>query len=91
MAAIVGGSGDAEAKAFIAGTRRYSRDQEREADLIALDYLARQGYDPRAILRTMEILEDACGGESAQSLATHPTLDLRRQYLQAEIQRRYAR
>ena len=89
MSAIVGGSGAADQiNPFVAGLRRYSREQEKEADLYGLNYLARAGYDPQAMVRTMEILEDPPAA-SAGMLATHPTSENRRQYLQDEIDRRY--
>jgi len=93
MAAIVGGaSGTGEINPFIAGQRKYSRDQEKEADLNGLNYLARQGYDPRAMLRAMDLLRDASGSESGpEFLSTHPSPDNRQEYLEAEIQRRYGR
>jgi predicted Zn-dependent protease len=90
MAAIVAGSSNGGTNPFAAGLRKYSRDQEKEADLVGLSYLARQGYDPHAALRTMEIVGGACGGEWPDSLSTHPTSDSRRQYLEEEIQRKYA-
>jgi len=89
MAAIVAGSSNGGTNPFAAGLRKYSRDQEKEADLIGLNYLVRQGYDPHAALRTMEILGGVCGGESPQNFSTHPTSDSRWQYLEEEIQRKY--
>ena len=89
MAAMVAGSSKGEINPFIAGSRKYSRDQERVADLSGLNYLARQWYDPHAMLRTMEILKDACGIELPETLSTHPTSDNRRQYLEREIELRY--
>jgi predicted Zn-dependent protease len=89
VAAMVAGSSKGGINPFIAGLRKYSRDQEREADLSGLNCVARQGYDPHAMLRTMEILKDACGIESPETLSTHPTSDNRRQYLEQEIELRY--
>ena len=90
MAAIVSGFGADEVNPFVAGQRQYSREQEKEADLYGLNYLVAQGYDPRAALRTMEIFRDDCGPERPEAISTHPSSDSRRQYLQQEIQRRYA-
>jgi predicted Zn-dependent protease len=91
MAAMVAGSSAKdELKPFIAGLRKYSRDQEREADLTGLNFLARQGYDPHAMVRTMELLKDASAAQpQPEFLATHPSPDNRQEYLQAEIERRY--
>jgi predicted Zn-dependent protease len=90
MAAIVAGSsGRDSASAFTAAPRKYSRDQEREADLIGLKLMALAGYEPRAMLRTMEILDHGGGGGSGGRLSTHPSSDDRRQYLEEAIQSRY--
>jgi predicted Zn-dependent protease len=55
---------------------KFSRDDEREADLIGLDLAARAGYDPRAgisLWRKMEQLKRNAGGEAPlQFLSTHP-------------------
>lgn len=91
MAAIVGGFGGGQSNPFVAGRQRFSREQEKEADLYGLNYLARQGYDPRAALRTMDIFQYACGDQRPEASSTHPSSDNRRQYLQEEITRRYAR
>ena len=89
-AMIAGSSANGELNPFIAGLRQHSRDQEREADLSGLSYIVRQGYDPRALLRTMEILRDASAAESKpEFLSTHPNSDDRQEYLQREIDRRY--
>jgi len=89
-AMIAGSSANNEMSPFLAGLRKYSRDQERQADLNGLNYLTRQGYDPHAMLRTMEIIKDASAAESTpEFLSTHPTPDNRQEYLQAEIDRRY--
>jgi predicted Zn-dependent protease len=90
-AAMIGGSGaNGEMNPFTAGLRKHSRDQEREADLSGLNYIVRQGYDPQAVLRTMEILRDASAAESKpEFLSTHPSSDDRQEYLQGEIDRRF--
>lgn len=92
-AAMIGGAGaNGEMNPFIAGLEKHSRDQEREADLSGLNYIVRQGYDPQAVLRTMEILRAASAAElRPEFLSTHPTPDDRQEYLQQEIDRRYAR
>jgi predicted Zn-dependent protease len=90
MAAIVRGFGPDQSNPFVAGQRRFSREQEKEADLFGLRYLVRQGYDPRAVLRTMDIFQYACGDQRPEAVSTHPSSDNRRQYLEEEIQRRYS-
>jgi predicted Zn-dependent protease len=51
---------------------KFSRDDEREADLVGLDLAARAGYDPRAgiaLWRKMAALDKR---EPVQLLSTHP-------------------
>jgi predicted Zn-dependent protease len=89
-AIIAGSTANGEMTPFVAGLRKNSRDQEREADLSGLNYIVRLGYDPQAMLRTMENLRDASAAESKpEFLATHPSSDDRLEYLQTEIDRRY--
>lgn len=71
---------------------RYGRDQERDADLIGLEYLARAGYRPEAMLEAMQIISRLSGnGRPPEFLSTHPSPDNREQYLAAAIQEQYAR
>lgn len=62
---------------------KFSRDEEREADLIGLDIAARAGYDPRAGLalwNKMAALNDR--GEPPAILSDHPGGDERMQRIQ---------
>ena len=69
---------------------KYSRDQEKQADLTGLDYISRQGYDPTAMVRTMEIMKRASGGKSqVEFLSTHPNPGNREEYLQEAIEKKY--
>jgi predicted Zn-dependent protease len=60
---------------------KFSRDDEREADLIGLDLAARAGFDPRAgitLWRKMEQLKAQGGnGQPLPFLSTHPGGDQR--------------
>jgi predicted Zn-dependent protease len=52
---------------------KFSRSDESEADRFGLRYMSQAGYDPRAMLRVMEILRDASqGGRQPAMLSTHP-------------------
>ncbi len=54
----------------------YGRDDEREADELGLRYMTREGYDPREMAATFEMLADASGaaegGRVPGFLSTHP-------------------
>ena len=70
---------------------KYSRDQEREADLSGMRYMIRENYEPSAIVRVMEILKQASGGGGPpEFFSSHPAPDSRKQYLAEAIEDRYA-
>ncbi|MEJ7807251.1 MAG: M48 family metallopeptidase [Telluria sp.] len=51
---------------------KYSRDDEREADLIGLDIAARAGFDPRAGVVVWQKMASASKGSPPAFLSTHP-------------------
>src|SRR4051812_2306998 len=57
----------------------YSRKDELEADNFGLRYMSEAGFDPRQMLRVMEILKAASGGggRGPDIFATHPDPDAR--------------
>lgn len=70
---------------------RYSRDQEREADLIGLDYLVRGGYDPQALPQALRIIERTAGGKGPpEFLSTHPSSEGRIEALDEKINTTYS-
>lgn len=80
MAALVG--------QFI--TMRYGREDELQSDRLGVRILAETGYDPRALIRVMEILEEASGGSSMPEFAsTHPNPGNRIREIEAAIQEQF--
>ncbi len=80
--------------------RGYGREMELEADRLGAEYLARAGYDPRAMLRVIELLKDQEELERRLAkeegrpprvyhgiFATHPSNDRRLQELVRAAQR----
>ncbi len=51
---------------------KFSRDDEREADLIGLDLAARAGYDPRAGVVLWQKMAAASKGSPPAFMSTHP-------------------
>lgn len=52
---------------------RYGREDELESDRLAVRLTAESGYDPRAMIEVMRILEQASGGASGPEFTqTHP-------------------
>jgi predicted Zn-dependent protease len=66
---------------------RYSRDFEKQADLLGAQIMARAGYDPRALARMFETIERetrSSGGGGPQWLSSHPNPGNRTQYITKE-------
>jgi len=66
---------------------RYSRDFEKQADLLGAQIMARAGYDPRALARMFETIErksKASGGGGPQWMSSHPDPGNRTQYITME-------
>jgi len=90
-AVVGGGAGAAIAQGsqFGLGTLllRYSRDFEKQADLLGAQIMARAGYDPRALARMFETIERQSedeGGGGPQWLSSHPNPGNRTQYINKE-------
>ena len=41
---------------------KYGRDDERQSDALGVRFMAEAGYDPRALIGVMEVLEAAARG-----------------------------
>jgi Zn-dependent protease with chaperone function len=91
--AVVGGaagSAIAQSSQFGLGTilLRYSRDFEKQADLLGSQIMARAGYDPRALAHMFETIEreskENGGSGNPQWLSSHPNPGNRTQYINKE-------
>jgi len=68
---------------------RYSRDFEKQADLMGAQIMARAGYDPRALARMFETIEAeaaSSGGSGPQWLSDHPNPGNRTEYINKEAE-----
>lgn len=63
----------------------FSRDQESEADIIGLEYMARAGYDPRAAVDLWRNFAQVGGERPATFLSTHPSPENRIARLEAHM------
>ncbi len=68
---------------------QYSREDEYEADLAALTYMAAAGYDPNGAVELVQILEDENEVRRLEFFSTHPSPQNRRAYLAQEVQEKY--
>jgi hypothetical protein len=92
--AMVGGSiggAIAQGSQFGLGTllMKYSRDYEKQADLLGAQIMARAGYDPRQLARMFETIEKeskSSGGGAPQWMSSHPNPGNRTQYITKEAE-----
>jgi predicted Zn-dependent protease len=82
LGAVLGGGGTASQMARMgagvaaqATMMKFSRDDEREADMKALQYMKRAGYDPRGMVEFLRVLRERQGrdpGAVSTFFASHP-------------------
>ncbi len=68
---------------------KYSREDERTADIGGMDYMLRAGYNPNGMVETMQILQKEETSNSCDFFSTHPSPENRIDYLRARIQSHY--
>jgi len=91
VSAVVLGSGDystAQIGQMVGGmiNMKYGREDEIESDRLGLRVMAEAGYDPRAMIRVMEVLAQASGGSrQPEFMSTHPAPENRAARIREEI------
>ncbi len=87
-------AGEAVAVGSMAGAQSaflsYSREDEREADQVGMNYLIQAGYNPRGMVTAMQKIRRMqffTGGDIPSYLSTHPGVDERIKYLRDRIER----
>jgi predicted Zn-dependent protease len=70
---------------------KYGREDELESDRLGVQFMSEAGYDPRGMIRVMEILRDASGSRGGQPefMSTHPDPGRRVEYIQEAIAKRF--
>ena len=69
---------------------KYGREDELQSDELGVRFISDAGYDPRALIRVMEILEAAAGGERPpEFFSTHPNPENRIAMIQHAIQEKF--
>lgn len=66
-------------------TSGYSRDLEMQADMAAIVILHRMGYDPRALVRVLQVMKTKLKPEGKDFAKTHPDPAQRIAYLEEAI------
>ncbi len=69
---------------------KFGRDDELQSDRLGVRFMANSGYDPRALVRVMEILAEAGGGGTQpEFFSTHPNPANRVSEIEAAIAATY--
>lgn len=69
---------------------KFSREDELQSDYLGVRIMAETGYDPRALIRVMEVLDEASGGQRQPEFAsTHPYPENRIAEIEAAIAEYY--
>jgi predicted Zn-dependent protease len=87
-----GGQGAAQMAQMVAQMvqMKYGRSDELQSDQLGIRSMAQSGYDPRAMVRVMEILAEASGGSrQPEFMSSHPDPGNRIQMIEAEIAKLY--
>jgi beta-barrel assembly-enhancing protease len=63
---------------------KYSREYERQADIIGAQIMARAGYDPRDLAHMFETIQKQGGNGGPEWLSSHPNPGNRTQYINQE-------
>jgi len=87
--AIIGGNVGqvvAQGTQFGLGTYflRYSREYEKQADLLGVQLMARAGYNPLDLMHMFQTIEKQGGGGGPQFLSDHPNPGNREAYIKEE-------
>jgi len=63
---------------------RYSREYEKQADLLGVQLMARSGYDPLDLMHMFQTIQKQGGGGGPQFLSDHPNPGNREAYITEE-------
>jgi len=68
-------------------TMRFGREDELESDRLGVRFMADAGYDPRALVGVMEVLEQATAGQQRppEFFSTHPNPERRVEQIETAI------
>jgi beta-barrel assembly-enhancing protease len=95
IGAAVVGTGDystAQIGQLVGGmiNMRYGREDELESDALGIRIMAEGGYDPRAMIRVMEVLAKASGGSrQPEFFSTHPAPENRAARIKEAIAKQF--
>ena len=88
LVASGGGMGEAQLAMMIGNmvNMKYGREDELQSDELGVRFMSEAGYDPRALIGVMKILNEASGGQAPpEFMSTHPSTPNRVATIQAAI------
>lgn len=91
-AGVAGGGYDSARMAQAIGqmvNMKYGRKDELESDLWGVRLSALAGYDPRAMIGVMDILDEASQGGPPEMMSTHPKPANRKAYIERVLKREF--
>jgi predicted Zn-dependent protease len=69
---------------------KFGREDELESDHLGVRFISEAGYDPRALIGVMQILEEASGGaRQPEFFSTHPNPENRVARIEEAIQQQF--
>ena len=69
---------------------KYGREDELESDRLGVRIMSEAGYDPRSMIRVMQVLEESAGGSrQPEFFSPHPNPENRIAYIEQAIQELY--
>ncbi|MCG3119405.1 MAG: Beta-barrel assembly-enhancing protease [bacterium] len=69
---------------------KFGREDELESDQLGVRFISEAGYDPRAMIGVMQILDEATsGGRPPEFFSTHPNPENRVARIEAAIQKQF--
>ncbi len=92
LVAAGGGGGEAQLAMMVGNmiNMKYGREDELQSDELGVRFMSEAGYDPRALIGVMQILQEASGGEAPpEFMSTHPSTPNRVHTIQEAIDQVY--
>ncbi len=89
---VASDASSAQAAAYIGKlvNMKYGRDDELESDKLGLRFMAKSGYNPKAMIGVMKILNEASGrGNQPEFFSTHPNPSNRIEEIRKTISQMY--
>lgn len=68
---------------------KFNRNDELESDRLGIRFLSQAGYDPRAMIKVMEVLRDQSRSRTPEFFATHPNPENRIEKIQTVIKEQF--